>query len=42
VVRIQSSGDPIAGTSVQEVVDVRLGTLQGVEWDLPEGADVRS
>jgi hypothetical protein len=41
VTRIQTSGDPMQGTIVQEVVALRLGETPIVEWDLPEGANVQ-
>lgn len=41
VTRIQTSGDPMQGTIVQEMVDLRLGSTPVVEWDLPEGANVQ-
>jgi hypothetical protein len=40
-VRLQSLGDAFSGTTVQQVTDIRLGPNPGVEWDLPEGADLR-
>jgi hypothetical protein len=41
VTRIQTSGDPMQGTIVQEMVDLRIGTTPVVKWDLPEGANVQ-
>jgi hypothetical protein len=40
VVRTQISDDPSGGTNVREVVDLRIGPLQAVEWSLPVGAVV--
>ena len=41
VLRTQVTDDSSAGTRVQEVVELRLGLVQGVEWDIPPSAFVR-
>jgi hypothetical protein len=42
VVRVDAFLDDMSGTSVREVTDLRLGAVDGVEWDLPEDADLRN
>jgi hypothetical protein len=42
VVRTHVSFDPAMGVMVSEVTDLSLGPVEGVEWDLPEDADVRT
>jgi hypothetical protein len=40
-VRVQSVNIDDRSTSVQQVTDIRLGPNPGVDWELPEGADIR-
>ena len=42
VLRTQVTEDASVGTRVQEVVDLQLGLVQGVEWELPPGALIRA